>query len=178
MSNSFIPPNLLRKCKVVVDITRKSRGFGNLPARIATKENMVTLACIPDMIDVLGAASSAFKLRLFSIFISVVLIIPSFFISKWFLLGLVVSFIIERRLAASERKFYMLVASVLLSVEILANDFAGWGLAYPNARFEALSILADDPQSPRTTWLDYYLPQRANLDKATTFQQFGPNIPE
>src|SRR5438445_12336880 len=104
MSNRFIPPDLVKKCNIVVEIANKSWGFRNLLGAIATKENWVVLARIPDMLDVLGAASSAFKLRLFCIFMSVVLIIPSFFISKWFLLGIVVLFIIERYFAASERK--------------------------------------------------------------------------
>ena len=80
----------------------------------------------------------------------------------------------ERWFAASERRQYMFLATILLSLEVLVNDFAGWGGAYPSERAQALELLQDANTTPRTIWLDYYLPRRSNLD-ATMIRGFGPS---
>jgi len=57
MSELFPPPELVSKCYALVSSTHTQLGFGNLPARIAVKENMVAIAMIPRMVHVLGSVS-------------------------------------------------------------------------------------------------------------------------
>ena len=51
----------------------------------------------------------------------------------------------------------MEIATVIVSMEMLARDFADWGKRFPAAKREAEKMLADIPP-PRRTWLmDMYL---------------------
>ena len=57
---------------------------------------------------------------------------------------------------ASNDSFF-LIATTILSIELLARDFSGWGKRFPDARCEAEKVLNNLPQ-PRRTWLmDLYL---------------------
>jgi hypothetical protein len=58
---------------------------------------------------------------------------------------------------------------------MLSNDFLGWGKAYPQERAEALRVLNGNSESPKSLWLDYYLPLRADLDPSQlkTFEPTG-----
>jgi hypothetical protein len=52
---------------------------------------------------------------------------------------------------------FLLIATTILSVELLARDFSGWGKRFPAARCKAEKVLNNSPQ-PRRTWLmDLYL---------------------
>jgi len=52
---------------------------------------------------------------------------------------------------------FMLIATVIVSVETLARDFAGWGKRFPAAKREAEEILVDFPQRQRVWFMDKYL---------------------
>ena len=90
--------------------------------------------------------------------------------SWWFLLAFVVVLALERIMAAREKTMWMFLAAVHLSLEMLANDFAGWGMARRSDRQRALELLGG---SPRTEWLDLYLPRRSEID-STVLKAFGP----
>ena len=82
----------------------------------------------------------------------------------------------ERILAFKERQFWILLAAMLFSLEILAYDFAGWGTANPAARESAIFALGSDASVP-LEWLDYYVPRRAELGPDLV-RSFGPDTVE
>jgi hypothetical protein len=52
---------------------------------------------------------------------------------------------------------FLFIATVIVALEVLARDFAGWGTRFPRAKRGAERILSDVPL-PRRTWLiDLYL---------------------
>lgn len=51
---------------------------------------------------------------------------------------------------------FLLIATVIVSLEVLARDFAGWGKRFPAAKREADKILGDPPQQ-RVWLMDLYL---------------------
>lgn len=55
------------------------------------------------------------------------------------------------------------LASIVLSIELLGCDFAGWGTRYPEARSKAVEILDTYFINKRTRLLDIYLPQLSQL---------------
>lgn len=59
-------------------------------------------------------------------------------------------------------KGYMLIMTRLLSLEVLASDFAGWGTRFPMAKREATAVLNKYLPTTRTRLLDYYLPHRGH----------------
>jgi hypothetical protein len=71
------------------------------------------------------------------------------------------------RSAKRANECYVLVATILFSLEVLANDFAGWGKRFPQARLKADSILCEHLPNARTWLMDFYLYQwRRTMDRA------------
>jgi hypothetical protein len=58
---------------------------------------------------------------------------------------------------------YVLIASVTLSLEVLASDFAGWGTRFPRAKRRANDIVAEFFPTSRTRLLDLYFPALTQL---------------
>ena len=59
-------------------------------------------------------------------------------------------------------KGYTLIMTLLLSLEVLASDFAGWGRRFPMAKRKATAVLNEYLPTTRTRLLDYYLPRRGD----------------
>jgi hypothetical protein len=51
----------------------------------------------------------------------------------------------------------LLIATVIVSLEVLTRDFAGWGKRFPSAKREAERMLGDFPLRGRTWLMDLYL---------------------
>jgi hypothetical protein len=49
------------------------------------------------------------------------------------------------------------IATTIVSIEVLARDFSGWGRRFPAARSEAEKLLGSCPQLRRTWLMDLYL---------------------
>jgi len=52
---------------------------------------------------------------------------------------------------------FLLVATTIVSLEVLARDFSGWGKRFPAAKREAEKVLGGLPQLRRTWLMDLYL---------------------
>jgi hypothetical protein len=177
MNIGFIPPKLLSICIPVVKQFYEKNGFGDLAAKIATGNNIATLTSIPEASVVLNANNRYLNIRKWCFLASIAIVCLSVFVPWWSLLTLVVIFLADRILAYREKDGWKFLSTVLLSLEMLTNDFAGWGKAYPQERAEALGVLKDNPESPKSTWIDYYLPQRSELDpsRLKAYEPFTPS---
>ena len=171
-ARSFLPQNLRYKCFALVQSIHKAHGFGDLPNRLVTKNNLVTLGCQPDMLAIMQASSAAFKLRIVCWLVAVGLAVAALIYRWWLLGGLVLIFIGDRWLAAYDRKSWLVLSANLLALEMLANDLAGWGRAFPGEREKAFRLFGTEAKPPHT-WLDYYLPRRSEIDSAS-LKPFGP----
>jgi hypothetical protein len=63
----------------------------------------------------------------------------------------------KSRYAKRANDSLVLIATIVLSIEVLARDFAGWGKRFPLARREAEALLVDFPQRERGWFMDKYL---------------------
>jgi hypothetical protein len=52
---------------------------------------------------------------------------------------------------------FLLIATAVVSLEVLVRDFAGWGRRFPAAKREADAMLVDFPTQPRAWFMDKYL---------------------
>jgi hypothetical protein len=52
---------------------------------------------------------------------------------------------------------FLLIATVIVSLEVLARDFAGWGKRFPSANREAEKLLGGCPPKRRAWLMDLYL---------------------
>ena len=174
MRSLFIPANLIAKCYALVELTHASSGFRGLPGLIRTEENLLPLGAIPYAVEQQSALARGRRLRIACWFAAVILAVAAGLTSIWWLLaGLPLVAIIDWRIRAAMRKRWMFLASTLLALETLTNNFAGWGDAYPAERDSAVGLLADPPGSPRHTWLEFYLPRIRTMDPVV-LKDFAP----
>jgi hypothetical protein len=52
---------------------------------------------------------------------------------------------------------FLLIATAVVSLEVLARDFSGWGKRFPAARREAEGMFVDFPVRQRVWFMDKYL---------------------
>jgi len=166
----FLPDELINKCIQLVGYTHRKIGTRMLPAKISfsSPNNMVALAAMAETTSVLKRASFFAKMRMFCRTVLLIVPILAWVYSYWLLLGIIIIIGIEMSLAKQEQEAWMFLSSVLLSLEMLVHDFAGWGRAYPEARKKASEILGG-----RIIWLEYYLPRRHQLEPEK-LKDFGP----
>ena len=142
---------------------------------MTTKRNAVAAALIPEAFIALRAATSAFKVRVLLWVLAGASILLCFFLGWWCLCLTAIAVVLQGVVAAKERGFWILTSAVLLSAEMLASDFAGWGTRYPTARqYARLALGFDSDDAPVLEWLDYYLPRRAELS-ADLLKALGPS---
>lgn len=166
-ASQFPPKELLAKAFALINAVK----IPNLASLIATRDNMVTLGQMPDMIQIMGGGTAGFKLRMACWVGMLAAGACAWMFSWWILAAAFAAVAVERWLAAKEKKTWKFLAAVLLSLEVLANDFAGWGTALPEARRKATNLMGE----PRQTWLDLILPGRAGLDASLLRERFGPS---
>lgn len=85
------------------------------------------------------------------------------FIESYRSLQLVLKRAAPARSAKTANECYALIATVILSLEMLASDFAGWGARCPRARRTAIERVAQFFPTRRSRLMDVYLPPRLNI---------------
>ncbi|HMK55578.1 MAG TPA: hypothetical protein VK448_02945 [Dissulfurispiraceae bacterium] len=176
MKISSVPIELLNICKRIVEQHHGEHGIGNLSSDIETPDNVNILTLIPEASAVLKNAAQYYSVRKWCFMASIGFVILTVVIPWWSLAALVLIFLADRILASREKNGWKLLSAVLLSLEFLANDFLGWGTAYPREKEEAKGALMTDAGSPRSGWLDYYLPRRGGMDPSQ-LKDFQPSMP-
>ncbi len=174
MTETVLPADLVQKCLALVQRTHQTLSPRMLSRKIATRRNAVTVMMLPEASAILGAATSAFKIRvLLWVLAAAALVLSPFLTGRLLILtGLGIAF--ERAVARRERQFWVLIAAMLLAVDILASDFAGWGSAFPVARLAAAQALGSASEgAPIAERLDHYLPRRGELSDELV-RAFGP----
>lgn len=63
----------------------------------------------------------------------------------------------KSRCAKRANDAFRLIATVVVSLETVARDFAGWGKRFPNTKREAERLLGGFPLKPRVWLMDMYL---------------------
>lgn len=174
MTDKILPVDLIKKSLALVERTHQTVSPRNLPRMIASKRNAVAVAMLPEAVFILRAAVSSFRLRVGCWAFAGLALVLSPLLTWWFLAVSALAIVAERAVAARERRFWLLLAVMLLGAEMLASDFAGWGTAYPDARHAAVEALGSSPSSaPIFEWLDYYLPRRDQIG-TDLMTAFGP----
>ena len=94
-----------------------------------------------------------------SIIFAIVVVPVGVFINYWTLivtpLLLILAFVLFKRAGFD----LVQIRAIELSIEILANDFAGWGRLFPEARERAISWLAASMAEPDERLMALYIPE-------------------
>ena len=163
----------MTKCFALVESTHAETGFRGLPALIKTEENLVPLGTIPYAVKLQSAIRRGTWIRWACRVGVLIVFAAAYFLTWWALLGLVALAGIEWRVAVKTRKRWMFLASILLGIDILTGNFAGWGDAYPSERLEAMKLQGDLTDKSKRLWLEFYLPRARNMDPAL-LKDFAP----
>lgn len=75
---------------------------------------------------------------------------------------------------ATRREYQAYLASIVLAIECLGSDVAGWGTSYPEAKRKADEILDTYFIDDRTRLLGVYMPIRGELDLNEGITVLGP----
>jgi hypothetical protein len=70
------------------------------------------------------------------------------------------------RSAKRANEGFVLIATTILSLEVLASDFANWSATYPAAKRRALAILQEYTLNSHTWLMDRYLYPRSYINPA------------
>jgi hypothetical protein len=76
--------------------------------------------------------------------------------------------------SSKRHEFATYLLSLILAIECLGCDFAGWGTRYPESKAKADEILDKFFINNHTRLLDIFMPGRAKLDQNEIREAFGP----
>jgi hypothetical protein len=157
----FIPPELIYKCDLFVKSFHQRRGSSKefvAPSAMLSAKSPY-LAGVVTKIIFLG------KVLKVVIALAAVVTVLAALTSWWVLSGLV-------PIALAVAYFYRLLRdtlvqqrAIILAVEVLALDFAGWGSLFPKSRQTAESLFTGD--WPKL--IDLYLPPERRADAVKVF---------
>lgn len=168
MDTKFLPRELVSRCLNYVVAYHKQAGHSNLAQQLWDRETMVFLSLHKDMMEILGAAVTSFRMRRLLWLLALVVIALVVFINWWIALALMPVIFAERYFARRERESYMWLAALMLAYEMLVKNFAGLATRFPDAWQQASSNFMQgyDP-SHWSRFLDIYLPRRDEADPET-----------
>jgi hypothetical protein len=159
-----IPGKLLLVCSTQVEAMHKKHGLHALPSKVTTSPYMATCMLMDDTAVVLREIPSYSKARLLTVIMGVAWIIPAILVTWWASAGIVFCAIVVRYQSRRIFDRWVYLGSVLLSAEVFATNFCGWADAHPELGRQARQLLYhDEPETKKTFFLDYYLPQRAEF---------------
>lgn len=72
-------------------------------------------------------------------------------------------------------KYAIMIMAIMLSIEVLGNDFAGWGERFPEERQRAMDVLERYFSSNKTRLIDIYMPDWATMDQTELKRVFDPH---
>jgi hypothetical protein len=173
LMSDVIPGELKQKCYALIEAVHDGQSFRILQGRVDTKESLIAVACIRPAFEMMKALSTACKMHIACWWVFAALVLSGFVYNRWILLAIIPLFIAERWLIAYIRKLLIALAATLLALEVLADDFARWGTAFPNERKRASEILGPGSERLQPSWLDFYFPYPSKLGPEF-FHGFGP----
>jgi hypothetical protein len=163
---SFLPRALVHFCHGVVEKHTEIHGYPSLVAHLWHRDTNGFIAIRKDLFLFLHNAVLLWRVRNFCFVVAVGVLIISFLMNWWILLGLIPVFIIARHLTKRMHTYYSLIAALMLALEIAGNDFGGWVTELPDVRSTASDRLRRYISESQTRFLDFYLPNRSALSQS------------
>lgn len=180
----FIPEKLINLCSGLIQgATMESRVTGQLIERLSTERNLSALG--PVLAAMSQTPPAVLKVGRNDKYRGACwLAAIAFFALAWqyswaFLPMLIPVALLYYRNRKEEYDAVVFLSALMLSLEILSHDFAGWGTAYPKAKRQAHEILVKTAQNPSAIeFLDFILLQgrKAEPDWAEQFAPYARNL--
>jgi hypothetical protein len=137
----FVPKELARKCRKLVESYHAIHGYARLPDMLWHSDARDIIECHRDLMQVFKNASKS-------------------------------------RCAKRANESFLLIATAIVSLEVVARDFAGWGRRFPAARRKAEAIFADFPKRQGNWFMDMYLYPSSDMHReATSALAYSPPLP-
>jgi hypothetical protein len=179
----FIPPELLYKCDGIVRALHKARGSGQdfVSASLLFSGGSPNLTQMAHNIVAIG------KLIPLLVGVSIIVLIMSLLTNLWWSVLAIIPIGVVIYLSRMIKSTLIQHRAVILAVETLATDVAGWGQLFPAARSKAEAIraqaifapanrdnfLSGDLTGDRLSLIKLYLPER--IKDADFITMFAPS---
>jgi hypothetical protein len=163
---NFLPKMLVRVCHDLVVNHAKLQGYTSVVNHLWHKDTNAFIAIHKDLFAFLHNAVLLWRVRNFCFVLALALLAMSFLINGWIAFGLIPMFIITRHLTKRMNSYYSLIAGLMLALEIAGNDFGGWVTDLPDVHLTANDRLARYMPHPQARFLDFYMPNRAQLSQS------------
>jgi hypothetical protein len=120
------------------------------------------------MMEILGAAVASFRIQRFLWIVGLVMVAAALLLTWWIALALVPVLLVERYFAKRRNKSYMLLSALMLSYEMIFDDFGGLAKRFPGVwKQVSMNFMAAYEPSHWSRFLDIYLPARDKADPAS-----------
>jgi hypothetical protein len=134
----FIPPELLYKCDGIVRASHKARGSG----QDFVSSSLLFSAGNPNLTRMAHNIVAIGRLIPLLLGVSIVVLVISLPINIWWLVLAIIPIGAVIYLSRMIKRTLIQHRAVILAVETLATDVAGWGQLFPAARSKAEAIRA------------------------------------
>jgi hypothetical protein len=179
----FIPPELLYKCDGIVRAFHKARGSG----QEFVSASLLSSAGNPNLTRMAHNTVAIGKLIPLLVGVSVIVLVISLLTNIWWLVLEIISIGAVIYLSRIIKRAQIQHRAVILAVETLATDIAGWGQLFPAARSKAEAIraqaifapanrqnfLSGDLTGDGLSLIKLYLPER--IREADFITMFAPS---
>jgi len=179
----FIPDKLIYLCTWLIQgATMESSVTEHLIQRLSSESSLIALrsllATMPQQTPSISQVGRNYKYRGGCWLSGLVLLLLTWQVSWAFLWGLIPVAWLYYKSRKEEYDTVVFLSALMLSLEILGHDFAGWGSAFPKAKKQALEILTMNPPNPVSgELLDFILPndRKAESDWVDQFAPYAQN---
>lgn len=177
----FIPDELVYLCTWLIQgATMESKVTENLMQMLASKRSLVVIESLlretPELPHVFSKVSRNQSYRGGCWLSGFVVAILALNYSWVFLSGLIPVIFLYYRNRKEEYDAVVFMSALMLSLEILCHDFAGWGSAFPRARNRAQDLLNTVSRNAIPgEWLEYILSHDRKNELGWT-EQFAPYV--
>lgn len=155
----FFPVELIRKCDGIVEPMARSIEIRALAAKVAQRRNIAALKVVGEGKATMGSAVVASRVRLSCSITAIAFLIGALFLSRWYIIGTAVATIAGWHFWRQQRRSWLRLTSMLLALDVLSENFAGWGDTYPALKARADELLAGQDRM----WIDEFIRVRADV---------------
>ncbi len=163
---SFLPRELVSICNGVVRAHHMRNGYRDLMKDLTEKETMVCILVHKDLRDLMGAIEACSKLSVLCWTVCGILLVIAAIWHAWVALGIIPGLVVAYYLGKQYQKFGVLIAALLLTLEMVNDDFIELSKYLPSVWQTAHEKVERHFPDQKTRFLDIYIPGRNELDQA------------
>ena len=170
MDFPFVPKRLVGVCIGIIEKSHKQGGWSSLLPTLLHKDTKAFIYAHKELHGFLQLAASNWLIHGLG-YIGVMLsLIAAIYFTWWLAIGVVPAIFISRYFNRQTRRARVLIAAILLTLEMMANEFAGLGKHLPKECQKAREVIKKYLPFSQTRLTDIYFQRLAEEEGAQEFE--------